>query len=89
MYGFPDELYEVKYSVKGSKDLTNEVENILGNDVKINDDWGIDHGTWTIFVHMFPEAKISVVQLSVNAYLSSEEAYKLGEKLAELREKGY
>ena len=43
MYGFPDELYEVKYPVKGSKDLTSEVENILGNDVKINDDWGIDH----------------------------------------------
>lgn len=89
MYGFPDELYEVKYPVKGSKDLTNEVENILGNDVKINDDWGIDHGTWTIFVHMFPEAKIPVVQLSVNAYLSAEKAYKLGEKLAKLREKGY
>ena len=89
MFGFPNELYEVKYPVKGSKELTKDVEKILGNEVKINDDWGIDHGTWTIFVHMFPEAKIPVVQLSVNAYLSSEEAYKLGEKLAELREKGY
>ena len=83
------DMYEVKYPVKGSKDLTNEVENILGNDVKINDDWGIDHGAWTIFVHMFPEAKIPVVKLSVNAYLSAEKAYKLGEKLAKLREKGY
>ena len=89
MFGFPDELYEVKYPVKGSKELTKEVEKILGDTVKINDDWGIDHGTWTVFVHMFPEAKIPVVQLSVNAYLSSEEAYKLGEKLAKLREKGY
>lgn len=89
MFGFPKELYEVKYSVKGSKDLTTEVEKILGNEVKINDDWGIDHGTWTVFFHMFSEARIPVVQLSVNAYLNTEKAYKLGEKLAKLREKGY
>ena len=89
MFGFPNELYEVKYPVKGSKELTKEVEKILGNEVKINDDWGIDHGTWTVFVHMFPEAKIPVVQLSVNANLNTEKTYKLGEKLAKLREKGY
>ena len=89
MFGFPNELYEVKYSVKGSKELTKDVEKILGNEVKINDDWGIDHGTWTVFVHMFPEAKIPVVQLSVDANLSANKAYKLGEKLAKLREKGY
>lgn len=89
MFGFPNELYKVKYPVKGSKELTKDVEKILGNEVKINDDWGIDHGTWTVFVHMFPEAKIPVVQLSVNANLSANKAYKLGEKLAKLREKGY
>ena len=89
MFGFPNELYEVKYPVKGSKELTKEVEKILGDEVKINDDWGIDHGTWTVFVHMFPEAKIPVVQLSVNANLSANKAYKLGEKLAKLREKDY
>ena len=89
MFGFPNELYEVKYPVKGSKELTKDVEKILGNEVKINDDWGIDHGTWTVFVHMFPEAKIPVVQLSVNANLSTNKAYKLGEKLAKLRDKGY
>ena len=89
MFGFPNELYEVKYPVKGSKELTKEVEKILGDEVKINDDWGIDHGTWTVLVHMFPEAKIPVVQLSVNANLSANKAYKLGEKLAKLREKGY
>ena len=89
MFGFPNELYEVKYPVKGSKELTKDVEKILGNEVKINDDWGIDHGTWTVFVHMFPEAKIPVVQLSVSANLNAEKTYKLGEKLAKLREKGY
>ena len=89
MFGFPNELYEVKYPVKGSEELTKEVEKILGNEVKINDDWGIDHGTWTVFVHMFPEAKIPVVQLSLNANLNTEKTYKLGEKLAKLREKGY
>ena len=89
MFGFPNELYKVKYPVKGSKELTKDVEKILGNEVKINDDWGIDHGTWTVLVHMFPEAKIPVVQLSVDANLSANKAYKLGEKLAKLREKGY
>ena len=89
MFGFPNELYEVKYLVKGSEELTKEVEKILGNTLKINNDWGIDHGTWTVFVHMFPEAKIPVVQLSVNANLNAEKTYKLGEKLAKLREKGY
>ena len=69
MYGFPPELYEVKYPVRGDNDLTNEVLKLLGNNVTINDSWGIDHGTWTVLVHMFPKADIPVVQLSVNGNL--------------------
>ena len=45
MYGFPKELYELKYPVKGSQELTNDVIKTLGPEVKVNDDWGIDHGT--------------------------------------------
>lgn len=89
MYGFPHELYEVKYKVKGNRDLTDAVLAALGDSVTVNDKWGIDHGTWTVLVHMFPEADIPVVQLSVNGYLSAEESYILGQRLAVLRDAGY
>lgn len=88
MYGFPKELYEVKYSVSGDASLTEEVKKLLGDSVSINDEWGIDHGSWTVLVHMFPNADIPVVQLSVNRSLSPEESYRMGEKLIALREQG-
>lgn len=89
MYGFPDELYEVKYPVRGCADLTKDVQKALGDLVSVNDSWGIDHGTWTVLVHMFPAADIPVVQLSVNRNLSAEESYELGKRLEGLRDLGY
>ena len=89
MYGFPEELYQVKYPVKGYRELTEEVENLLGKSVTVNDGWGIDHGTWTVLVHMFPKADIPVVQLSVNGRLSAEESAELGRALIPLRDAGY
>lgn len=89
MYGFPKELYEVKYPVKGNPDLTADVKALLGDAVSVRDDWGIDHGTWTVLCHMFPKADIPVVQLSVNRGLSAQASYNLGARLAPLRDKGY
>ena len=89
MYGFPQELYEVVYPAKGDSSLTKDVQQVLGDAVSINDTWGIDHGMWTVLVHMFPDASIPVVQLSINKYLSPKEAYELGEKLQSLRDEGY
>ena len=89
MYGFPQELYEVVYPAKGDSNLTKEVQKLLGNSVSINDTWGIDHGMWTVLIHMFPDASIPVVQLSINKYLSPKEAYQLGVKLQSLRDEGY
>ncbi|MBS6449461.1 MAG: 4,5-DOPA dioxygenase extradiol [Veillonella sp. oral taxon 158] len=89
MYGFPQELYEVVYPAKGDSNLTKEVQKLLDNSVSINDTWGIDHGTWTVLVHMFPDASIPVVQLSINKYLSPKEMYQLGTKLQVLRDEGY
>lgn len=88
MYGFPKALYEVKYPAQGDAELSDRVLALLGGDVTVNNDWGIDHGTWTVLVHMFPEADIPVVQLSVNQRLSPEQHYELGKKLAALREEG-
>ena len=69
MYGFPKELYELKYPVKGFKSLFDRVIELLGIKVKINNEWGIDHGTWTVLIHMFPKADIPVVELSVDSKL--------------------
>ena len=89
MYGFPQALYDVKYEVEGCAELTESVVGALGTDVAINDDWGIDHGTWTVLMHMFPEASIPVVQLSCNALASMCEQYELGARLAHLRDEGF
>lgn len=89
MYGFPEELYEVRYNAVGSPALTEEVKNLLGGAVRVDDSWGIDHGIWTVLVHMFPKADIPVVQLSVNGRLTPAKCADLGRKLAPLREEGY
>ncbi len=87
MYGFPKELYEVKYPVDGYRPLTERVIELL--DCEVNDSWGIDHGTWTVLKHVFPKADIPVVQLSVDATCSAEECLEMGKKLSVLREEGY
>lgn len=89
MYGFPEELYKVKYPVNGNAELANKLREMKGINIDINNDWGIDHGTWTVMVHMFPNADIPIVQLSVDASLSEEEIYKLGQEISQLREDGY
>lgn len=89
MYGFPQELYEVDYPVKGDRALSDRVIELLGKDVKVNNEWGIDHGTWTVLVHMFPNADIPVVQLSVDISADKHKLYEIGEKLSALRDEGY
>ena len=89
MYGFPHELYEVKYPVSGCAELSGRVQELLGESVSVNDDWGIDHGTWTVLVHMFPNADVPVVQLSVDATKSAQELYEIGRALAPLRDEGF
>lgn len=89
MYGFPKELYELKYEPADYADLTKEVTDLLGDGVEVDDSWGIDHGAWSILVHIFPKADSPVVQLSVNGLMDTRQSYELGQRLAVLREKGY
>lgn len=54
MYGFPEALYRVQYPVRGNIQLSHRVLSLLGKDVQPENQWGIDHGTWTVLLHMFP-----------------------------------
>lgn len=89
MYGFPKELYEVSYPVKGHKTLTDEVCALLGDSVTIDNNWGIDHGSWAVLVHMYAKADIPVVQLSVDKTKSPQEQFEVGKKIRSLRDHGY
>lgn len=86
MYGFPRELYTLKYPAKGSPFYARKVKEALG--VEELNDWGIDHGTWSVLCHMFPQADIPVLQLSIDALKTYRQHYELGQKLRKLREEG-
>jgi 4,5-DOPA dioxygenase extradiol len=89
-FGFPEALFDIQYPAPGLPELADEVSDVVhptwvGADV---DSWGIDHGTWSVLVHAFPDASIPVVQLSINASKSFEHHLELGRKLAPLRDRG-
>lgn len=86
-YGFPDELYQVKYPAKGSTEAAALVGRLLeegGIPVLFDRHRGLDHGSWTMLKHMFPKADVPVVQVSVNPFRLPEEQYRIGEALRSL-----
>ncbi|MGO4694986.1 class III extradiol ring-cleavage dioxygenase [Paenibacillus sp. 2TAB26] len=86
-YGFPDELYQIKYAAKGSVRVAEHVGHLLSEkniQVAYDNERGLDHGSWTMLKHMFPNADIPVVQISVNPYRAPEEQFRIGEALRSL-----
>ena len=88
--GFPPELFAMKYPAPGSPELAAEIAEAVKPDKVDLDgqDWGLDHGTWSVLTHLFPDADIPVVQLSIHALRPFDYHFKLGARLARLREQG-
>ena len=89
-YGFPEDLFAFEYPAPGLPELAAEVAEVakphwVGAD---RDQWGLDHGTWSVLAHLFPDADVPVVQLSINSLRPMDYHVDLGTKLTELRRRG-
>lgn len=87
--GFPPELYQVQYPAPGDPELARRVQSLLAPlHVTLDDSWGLDHGTWSVLCHVYPDAGIPVVQLSIDSSRPAAFHFEIGKKLAILREEG-
>jgi len=87
--GFPRQLHEVEYPARGSTDLAGRVVDLLASHrAARSEDWGLDHGTWSVLCHLRPEADVPVVQLSIDRRLSPNEHLAIGHALTPLRDQG-
>lgn len=87
--GFPQELYNVQYPAPGSPELAHATKDLVKNaSVKMDHQWGLDHGAWSVIKHMYPEAEIPVIQMSLDYTKSAKYHYELAKELTSLRDKG-
>ena len=87
--GFPPALYQVQYPAPGSPSLAKETASMIhSTNVQLDHEWGLDHGTWTIIRHMYPDASIPVLQLSIDYSKAPSFHYVLAKELMQLRKKG-
>lgn len=86
-YGFPEELYAAQYPAKGHPELAKKTADLLSPaGAKITEDWGLDHGAWSVLIHLFPKADVPVFQLSLDYAKTPQEHYDLAKLLRPLRE---
>jgi len=87
--GFPRELYQVQYPAPGDPQLARRVQDLLAPlPVELDESWGLDHGTWSVFRHVYPEADVPIVQLSIDKTQPPQFHFLLGQRLAPLRDEG-
>jgi 4,5-DOPA dioxygenase extradiol len=87
--GFPRELFAVQYPAPGSPELAKETrDTILGTKVGLDDEWGLDHGCWSVMKHLYPNADVPVIQMSLDYFQVPQYHYELAKELASFRRKG-
>ncbi|KAB2805405.1 4,5-DOPA-extradiol-dioxygenase [Phaeocystidibacter luteus] len=86
--GFPRELYDVEYPANGHPELAKETLDLLAPDAHADEQWGLDHGTWSVLNHMYPDADVPVFQLSIDYTKDADHHFELASKLRSLRDKG-
>ncbi len=87
--GFPRPLFEVQYPARGDRDVAERVRTLLADhEARLDDGWGLDHGTWSVLVHTHPAADVPVLQLSIDRRLAPAEHVAIGRALAPLRDEG-
>ena len=87
--GFPQALFDVQYPAPGNSALAEETKNLITKThVELSHDWGLDHGAWTVIRHMYPNADIPVLQLSIDYTKGAQYHYDLAKEISALRKKG-
>lgn len=87
--GFPQELFDIQYPAPGDPVLASRAAALIGRErASLRNDWGIDHGTWSVLHHLYPEAELPVVQLSIDTRRKPAEHLAIGQSLAPLRGEG-
>jgi 4,5-DOPA dioxygenase extradiol len=87
--GFPRELYQVQYPAPGDPQLANRVKDLLAPaPVELDTRWGLAHGTWSVLCHLFPDADVPVIQLSIDETQPAEFHYEIAKRLSSLRDEG-
>jgi 4,5-DOPA dioxygenase extradiol len=87
--GFPPELYQVKYPAPGDPELARRVQQLLAPvPVALDNSWGLDHGTWSVLKHVYPQADVPIVQLSIDETQPAEWHFDIARRLAILRDEG-
>ncbi|MCB0792094.1 MAG: 4,5-DOPA dioxygenase extradiol [Flavobacteriales bacterium] len=87
--GFPPELYAVQYPAPGDPQLAEDTHRLLApTPVSMDQSWGLDHGAWSVIKHLYPQADVPVVQLSLDRGMDAEQHYAMARQLAPLRDRG-
>jgi 4,5-DOPA dioxygenase extradiol len=87
--GFPKALFDVQYPAPGSPELAQETKTLVTKtEVGLDDSWGLDHGAWSVVKHLYPEANVPIIQMSLDHYQTPQYHYELAKEIASLRNKG-
>lgn len=87
--GFPPRLSQFHYPAPGAPDLARQVQSLLGEfNAQLDAEWGLDHGTWSVFCHVFPKADVPIIQVSMDETQPASVHYAMGRRLAPLRDEG-